>query len=75
MKPQSTQTHWQTLERNAHQPEIQELIRREIRRGTIRVVPGLNGGIRIIPIVCSMRSARSNRRSDRDSPGAGYTVG
>jgi hypothetical protein len=64
-----------TLERNAHKPEIQELIRREIRCGTIRVVPGLNGGIRIIPIECPTKRANPAHGSDRDSPGAGYTVG
>jgi hypothetical protein len=43
------QPHWRGLEAEADRPEIQELIRREIRRGTIRVVPAPEGTIRIIP--------------------------
>jgi hypothetical protein len=44
------QPRWRSLEAGAHQSEVQEQIRREIRKGTIRVLPGPDGGIRIIPI-------------------------
>jgi hypothetical protein len=75
MKPQSDQTHWKMLERNAHRPEIQELVRREIQNGTIRVVPGLKGGIRIIPNDSAKQTAPPARESDRESPGAGSLAG
>jgi hypothetical protein len=74
MKPQTDQTHWKMLERNAHRPEIQELVRREIRSGTIRVVPGLKGGIRIIPIDSAKKTADPAREADKDPHGAGYTA-
>jgi hypothetical protein len=38
------------LEAEADQPEIQDQIRHEIRKGTIRVLPAPDGSIRIIPI-------------------------
>ena len=41
---------WIFLETHADREEIQAEIRREIRKGTIRVVPG-PGGIRIVPQV------------------------
>ena len=44
-------SRWKALEREAHRPEVQDLIRQEIRNGAIRVVPDLKGGIRIIPTV------------------------
>jgi hypothetical protein len=50
MRLNSDQSRWKALERNAHRPDVQALIRREIRKGTIRVVPDLKCGIRIIPI-------------------------
>ena len=34
---------WSALEAQAHRPEVQEIIRREITRGTIRVYPTPNG--------------------------------
>jgi hypothetical protein len=43
------QPRWRSWEAEANQPEIQEQIRREIRKGSIRVLPGPDGGIRIIP--------------------------
>ena len=43
------QPQWRSLESVADRPEVQEQIRHEIRKGTIRVVPGPHGGIRIIP--------------------------
>ena len=42
--------YWRDLEADAHSPEVQELIRREIHRGTIRVRPKPGGGIRIVPV-------------------------
>jgi hypothetical protein len=38
------------LEANADKPEVQELIRQEIVRGTVRVIPGPGETIRIIPL-------------------------
>jgi hypothetical protein len=43
-------TYWRDLEADAERPEVQELIRREICRGTIRVRPKPGGGIRILPV-------------------------
>ena len=43
------EARWRLLEAEAAMPEAQEVIREEIRRGTIRVVPARGGGIRIIP--------------------------
>jgi hypothetical protein len=42
--------YWKFLETHADRAEIQEEIRREIRKGTIRVIPGPRG-IRIVPQV------------------------
>jgi hypothetical protein len=52
----SDQSRWKALERNAHRPDVQDLIRQEIRNGTIRVVPDLKGGIRIIPTSTEMKT-------------------
>ena len=41
--------YWGNLQAKAHLPDIQAIIRQEIYRGTIRVVPAAGGGIRIIP--------------------------
>jgi hypothetical protein len=49
MEPESTSSRWATLEAQAHLPEVQAVIRREIMHGDIRVVPAPGGGIRIIP--------------------------
>jgi hypothetical protein len=38
------------LEANADQPHVQELIRQEIARGTVRVIPGPGDTVRIIPL-------------------------
>jgi hypothetical protein len=40
---------WEELEAQADRPEIQEIIRQEIRRRTIRVAVNPGGGIRILP--------------------------
>ena len=56
--PQSTGTmarsgdeaDWRDLESQTHVPEVQELIRQEMRKGTIRVRPNVDGGIRIVPV-------------------------
>jgi hypothetical protein len=55
MKLQSTDARWNALQAEAHRPESQEIIRQEITKGTIRVVPGPGGGIRIIPCVTNNR--------------------
>jgi hypothetical protein len=47
--PGSAVSHWGALQAKARLPEVQAIIRREITRGTIRVVPAPGGGIRIIP--------------------------
>lgn len=49
MMPYVKESRWETLQANAHRPEVQEMIRREIRKGTIRVRPAVGGGIRILP--------------------------
>jgi hypothetical protein len=41
---------WRELESTAHLPEVQELIRQKVQRGTIRVRPKPGGGIRILPV-------------------------
>jgi hypothetical protein len=48
------------LEANADRPEVQEFIRREIARGTLRVIPGPGDTIRIIPL---RPDARPGQRS------------
>jgi hypothetical protein len=49
VQPQFLDSRWVALQAKAHLPEAQAIIRREIFRGTIRVVPAPGGGIRIIP--------------------------
>lgn len=49
MVPRQVANRWSALEAQAHLPEIQETIKREITRGTIRVCPTANGLIRIVP--------------------------
>jgi hypothetical protein len=49
MRPRSAGSQWELLQARAHLPEAQAIIRREISRGTIRVVPAAGGQIRIIP--------------------------
>ena len=42
--------YWQDLEAHARLPEAQEVIRQEIKKGTIRVRPNPDGTIRIVPV-------------------------
>jgi hypothetical protein len=42
--------YWRDLESHAHLREIQELIRQEIRKKSIRVRPDRDGSIRIVPV-------------------------
>jgi hypothetical protein len=53
--------YWRDLESHAHLPEVQEVIREEIRKGTIRVRPNPDGSIRIVPV----RPSPSGNRGDR----------
>jgi hypothetical protein len=55
--------YWRDLESHAHLPDVQELIREEIQRGTIRVRPTPDGGIRIMPV----RPGEAQNRGDRTS--------
>jgi hypothetical protein len=50
MVPLSGDERLRWLEANADRPEVQELIREEIARRTVRVIPGPDGKIRIIPV-------------------------
>jgi len=50
MTRSADEAYWRDLESNAHQPDVQELIREEIQSGTIRVRPNGEGKIRIVPI-------------------------
>jgi hypothetical protein len=42
--------YWRDLESHADLREVQELIREEIQKGTIRVRPNPDGSIRIVPV-------------------------
>jgi hypothetical protein len=46
------------LEANADKPKVQELIRQEIARGTVRVIPGPGDTIRIIPPLPGQRGVQ-----------------
>jgi hypothetical protein len=48
MRP-SDVSGWERLQDEADRPEVQEEIRRRIREGLIRIRPGPDGRIRIIP--------------------------
>jgi hypothetical protein len=48
MQPESAGSPWEALRAKAHLPEVQAIIRREITRGAIRVVPAPGDGIYII---------------------------
>ncbi len=48
MRQESAASRAKYLCDNAHLPEVQAIIADEIARGTIRVVPATDGGIRII---------------------------
>jgi hypothetical protein len=58
--PGEARLRW--LEANAHRPEVQETIRREIARGRIRVIPTASGRIRIVPVWASDPSDHGNTR-------------
>jgi hypothetical protein len=49
MRPESAGSRWETLQATAPLPEVQAVIRRDIARGRIRIVPAAGSGIRIIP--------------------------
>jgi hypothetical protein len=49
MRPETAGSGWKTLQEKAHLPEVQTIIRHEISRGTIRVIPAPGGGICILP--------------------------
>ncbi len=49
MARSADKAYWRDLESRAHLPEVQELIRQEIRNGMIRVRPNPDGSIRIVP--------------------------
>ncbi len=40
---------WGRLQAEADRPEVREALRRGVRIGAVRVVPGPGGGIRILP--------------------------
>jgi hypothetical protein len=44
-------SYWEALSADSHRPEVQEMIRREIRKRTVRVVPlpGSPDRVRLIP--------------------------
>jgi hypothetical protein len=42
--------YWRDLESHAHLSEVQEIIRQEVQKGTIRVRPNPDGTIRIVPV-------------------------
>ena len=44
----TSESRWGHLAAHAHLPEVQEMIRQEIRKGTIRVRPRSGGGIEIV---------------------------
>jgi hypothetical protein len=62
MVPPPGETRLRWLEANAHRPEVQETIRREISRGSIRVIPTDRGGIRIVPVRATEPSERGNMK-------------
>ncbi|HWE40223.1 MAG TPA: hypothetical protein VG406_26970 [Isosphaeraceae bacterium] len=59
---------WAELAARADDPEIQRLIRRGIRAGAIRVVPGPDGGIRILTNKRRPRPAPVDRPTDSSWP-------
>jgi hypothetical protein len=71
----SNDVSWRSLEAKAGEPEVQEWIRREIFKGTIRVVPVRGGGIRIIPIRDSPLTSESPRLGYTASPSSPASPG
>jgi len=61
MTPYVRDSRWQALQAQADRPEVQEQIRHEIRRGTIRVRPAVGGGIRILPDARALELDRRGR--------------
>ena len=61
MQPVLGIRRWDALAANAHLPAVQEAIRREITRGTVRVRPAPGGGITLI-------STGPGPRPDREAP-------
>ena len=62
MVPPPSEARLKWLEANADRPEVQELIRHEIARGTIQVIPVGGGGIRVISVRGAERSTREDSR-------------
>ena len=50
MSHRTEEARWRDLEFTADLPDVQELIREDIKSGMIRVRPKPGGGIRIVPI-------------------------
>ena len=48
MRSEQAASRWESLRVKAHLPEVQAMIRREVSRGEMRVVPAPNALIRII---------------------------
>ena len=62
MTPYARDPRWDALQAQADRPEVQEQIRREIRKGTIRVRPAAGGGIRILSDASEAEVDRPVRR-------------
>jgi hypothetical protein len=60
-RPSDARLRW--LEANAHRPEVQDEVRQEILKGTIRVIPAPGDGVRIIPVRAAERPDRNGPRS------------
>ena len=63
MSDRSLEQRFRDLESHADLPEVQEFIRQEIRKGTIRVLPDRKGGIRIIPVGSPERKEKTGGNS------------
>ena len=50
MRPESAGSWWKTLQEECASSRSPAIIRHEISRGTIRVIPAAGGGIRILPM-------------------------
>ena len=71
MRPEPAASRWDNLQLKAHLPEVQAIIRREIARGEIRVMPAPGGGIRIIP---EIDSSPVHEPESRAASGLAYDV-